>query len=125
MDFSQWQPLGERVTGITNTTTAVNVDSQRVPAGQIWALTFAVLSNLSGETVAVIWAIVRGAQVIQFSKAGTLADGDGNAAYPLPMLFEGEILRAIVTGSAAKSTVILAYNGWRVGLPPVPPSVGG
>jgi len=118
MDLSNWQVLGERITGRTNTSTAVNVDSQPVPPGEVWALTFALLSNQSGEAVSVVWAIVRGSQQVKFSKAAALADGDGNAAYPLPALFEGEFLRAIVTGTAATSLVILAYNGWRIPLAP-------
>ena len=125
MDFTQWRPWGERITGRTNTSTAVNVDSQIVPPGQIWLPTFAVLSNQSGETVSLTWALVRGSQVIKFGLTSSLSDGDGNSPFPLPMLAEGEVLRAIVTGTSNSSLVILAYNGWRVSLVPPAPAAAG
>lgn len=116
MDWNIGLPLGERATATTNAGTAVNVDSQKVPPGEVWRLNFAALNNESGENVSLAWAVVRGSQVIKLKYTAALATAAGDILDPQPLLFEGDLLRAVVTGSANSSLVTLLFTGWRVPL---------
>jgi hypothetical protein len=99
--------ISERRVGTTNTTTPVYIESDPVPAGEFWVLDFASLYNQSGESVTLQWVIRRGGQDIFVSADLTVADGDAYPSVDLPILAEGEIFAARVTGSAKASTVTM------------------
>jgi hypothetical protein len=103
--------ISERRVGTTNTTTAVYIKSDTVPAGEFWVLDFASLYNESGESITLQWCILRGETVIFVSADSTVADGDAVDTIELPVLGEGEKFAARVTGSAKTSTVTMVLSG--------------
>lgn len=114
--MAHWpQPLIERVAATTNTTTAVDVESQQVPAEEVWELSYAGLYNESGEPVTVSFFLVDGTRTIQL--AATDQVGNNNTlplALPLASLPGGSKLRAKVTGVALTGKVTLLLTGRRM-----------
>lgn len=107
------QPYVEKNKQITNAGTAVVFDSQIVPPGEAWVLDFLCFTNNSGEAVAVTVAVYDGTRSITILQATALADGAPLVPTLAPTLFEGDRLRATVTGTANKSNVTLYFTATR------------
>ena len=109
--------LIERVVASTNTTTAVNVESQQVPPGEFWVLHSAALFNESGEPVTVAFYLVDGTRAIQLAPTDQVANSDAlPLPAPTPTLPGGSKLRARVTGVAQTGKVTLVLTGYRKSL---------
>lgn len=113
--------IAARLVATTNTSTPVFIRSDQVKPGEWWVLDFASLYNESGESVTLQWCILRGATVIFVSADLTVADGDGYASVDLPVLMEGEIFAARVTGAAATGKVTMVLSAHALPAPTPPP----
>jgi hypothetical protein len=97
----------DRTLGCTNTTTPVQVLSDRVQAGEWWVLDFVSLYNQSGESVTAQWCIKSLGGIILVSSDITIADGKADNTNTLPIIHEEEQFGVLVTGTAKKGTVTL------------------
>lgn len=106
-------PLIERFDGLTDTSNPVHLDTPVVPPGELWEFEFVSVSNHSGEVVTV--ALVIGAEDSPpiVSNTASVADTVAYISDILPLLREGQFLRAWVIGVAAKGLIILCVTGWR------------
>lgn len=107
----QAEPLRIRQTGTTNAGTAVNIDTEQIHPGNYAEIDHLALMNRSGESVTVEFGIVDIVGFEQIYAKQTVADGD---AFGVPLEFcilEGDKLRAVVTGTANKSTVTFIALG--------------
>jgi hypothetical protein len=105
------QPLRQRITGTTNTSTAVDVSIPQIKAGQTAYVTHLALQNASGESVDVLFGILNGSTFQQIWAKQTVADGDAIGVLLTFALLEGDKLTARVTGSAKSSTVTFIVSG--------------
>jgi hypothetical protein len=108
-----WKPLAERIVLACPSTTATNLDSQPVPPGQVWEITFADVYNGSGESFKVEICIVDHGQVIPFNTTAALATLTPVSTNIVPLLGESQILRSRCTGSASGGTMTFAFTGKR------------
>ena len=113
-----WRPLAERLACICPSTTATNIDSQPVPAGEVWELNFAEVYNGSGEAFKVELCLIDHGQVIPFNTTAALATLTPVATNTLPLLGESQMLRARCTGSGSGGLITLAFTGKRHGQNP-------
>ena len=107
----QSEPLRIRQTGTTNAGTAVNIDTPTIQPGNYAEIAHLALMNRTGESVTVEFGIVDIVGFEQIYAKQTVADGD---AFGVPVEFcilEGDKLRAVVTGTANKSTVTFLVSG--------------
>jgi hypothetical protein len=114
--MTMWRPISERLAQICPSTTPTAIDSQVVPAGEVWELTFAAVYNGSAENFKVELCIVDHGQVIPFNVTAALSTGAAVATNIVPILLEGQILRARCTGSASGGTMTFVFTGQRLTL---------
>ena len=108
-----WAPLDERIAQLCPSTTATNIDSQPVPSGELWEITWIDVYNGSSENFKVEMAKVDHGQVIRFNTTAALATLTPVATNICPQLGEGQILRVIGTGSSSGGTITVAFTGKR------------
>ena len=106
-------PVTVVVSGVTNTTTPVLLESRVVPPGEAWELDFAAFYNQSGESVTQQWAIEWGTTLVLTSADNTVADGKAVSTDILPILVEGESLVAQAVGAAKQGPITMVFSGWR------------
>lgn len=105
------QPLRQRITGSTNTSTAVDLALPQVKAGEVWRITHLAIFNESGESVTVKFGLLNGSTFQQIWAKQTVADSDAYGTEVLLLLLEGDKLDAQVTGSADKGKITFIVSG--------------
>ena len=105
------QPLNQRITGATNSGTAVDVALAQVKPGQVWHVTHLALYNQSGESVKVDFGLLNGSVFQQIWAEQTVADADAYGAEVNFLLLEADKLDARVTGAAKIGPVTLIVSG--------------
>ncbi|MDE2469232.1 MAG: hypothetical protein KGL35_10945 [Bradyrhizobium sp.] len=112
--------------GTTNAGTAANVDGPACLPGELWHVPQIVLQNNSGEALKVQLGIVTSLGFVALQAlVASVADGDAAAMLNDCWLGEGEFIRAIVTGTANHSKVILMLTALRHQIADDNPAVGG
>jgi hypothetical protein len=105
--------LAERLTNTCPTTTATDIDSQRVPPGEVWEINFAAVYNGSAEAFKIEICIVDHGQVIPFNTTAALATLTPVSTNIVPLLGESQILRARCTGSTNGGVITFTFTGKR------------
>jgi hypothetical protein len=102
-----------RLTQKCPSTTATNIDSDPVPAGEVWDLDFVCVYNGSAENFKVEIQIEDRGAAWTWSYTATLATVQPVVPTRNPSLREGQRLRAVCTGSSAGGDMTLLATGWR------------
>jgi hypothetical protein len=100
-----------RQTAITNAGTAVNVYAPRLRPGQRALVTHLALMNRSGETVTVQFGVTDQVGFQQIWAQQSVSNSDGVGVLLSFLLYENDVLTAVVTGTADKGTVTLIASG--------------
>jgi hypothetical protein len=105
------EPLRQRITGSTNTSSAVDVALRQVKPGEVWRVTHLALFNESGESVTLKLGLLQGSTFQQIWAKQTVADADAFGVAVEILLLEGDKLDAQVTGTAKIGKVTFIVSG--------------
>ncbi len=101
----------EKQHATTNAATAIDIDLSLTWPGRVRRISHAVLANNSNETVTAQIGAWDGNDFFPFGSQATVQNGDAVALTNEVFIFEGQRLRAVVTGVAAKGDVVLYASG--------------
>lgn len=101
----------ERRSLISGGATAVTIQSEQVPPGEVWQPFHASVYNGSSDTVKVQWCIVATNGNILCAADASVATLTATGTNVLPMVGPGERLGAVCTGTATAGPLTLAVSG--------------